>query len=256
MRDDNFHLLKQGHPDSLVNIHAQYSSRIFWIGKRLIKDDFVIENLVQDTFLKLWENRYTIQSADHIFFFLRFVMKRECISYYTRPKNKFYRQLGHLENYENYEDYFAGHNHLEESEIIKEHNQQEKNLKKLKEVLPLINPAQKHMIELCLKYGFQYKVIAGIMGTSTTEIYHDVRKAIQLLKAILNEDKTILETTTNASEAINVDQRKVFELRCKKQYSFPEIADELNLTQKEVHAAFTAAYKVMQEKNDRELESA
>lgn len=248
MRDDNFHLLKQGHPDSLVNIHAQYSSRIFWIGKRLIRDEFVIENLVQDCFLKLWEHRDTIQSADHILFFLRFVMKRECISYYTRPRNKFYRQLGHLENYDNHQDYFAGHDALEESEIIKEHDQQENDLKRLKEALHLIDPAQKQVIELCLKYGFQYKIIAGIMGTSTTEIYHDVRKAIQLLKAILNEDKTILETTTNASEAINVDQRKVFELRCKKQYSFPEIADELNLTQKEVHAAFTAAYKVMQEK--------
>lgn len=256
MRDDNFQLLKQGHPESLVNIHAQYSSRIFWIGKRLIRDEFVIENLVQDTFLKLWENRDTIQSADHIFFFLRFVMKRECISYYTRPRNKFYRQLSQLENYDNHQDYFAGQDPLEESDSIKEHDQQEKDLKRLKEILPLIDPAQKQVIELCLKYGFQYKVIAGIMGTSTTEIYQEIRKAIQVLKTIITEGNTNLETYTTATETINVGQRKVFELRCKKQYSFPEIADELNLTQKEVHAAFTAAYKVMQEKNDRELESA
>lgn len=253
MRDDNFQLLKQGHPDSLVNIHAQYSSRIFWIGKRLIKDEFVIENLVQDTFLKLWEHRDTIQSVNHIFFFLRFVMKRECISYYTRPRNKFYRQLGHLENYENYQDYFAGHEPLEVSGSIEEHDQQENDLKRLKEVLPLIIPAQKQVIELCLKFGFQYKVIAGIMGTSTTEIYHEVRKAIQVLKTILTEGNTNLETSTTALEEINEDQQKVFELRCKKHYSFTEIADELNLTQKEVHAAFTAAYKLMQEK---QLESA
>ena len=253
MRDDNFQLLKQGHPDSLVNIHAQYSSRIFWIGKRLIKDEFVIENLVQDTFLKLWESRDTIQSADHIFFFLRFVMKRECISFYTKPKNRFYRQLGHLENYENHQDYFAGDDSLEEAETAIEQDQQENDLKMLKEVLPLINPAQKQVIELCLKYGFQYKVIAGIMGTSTTEIYHETNKAIQVLKTILTEDKTSLETITNASEAINVGQRKVFELRCKKHYSFSEIAVELNLTRKEVHAAFTTAYKLMKEK---QLESA
>lgn len=255
MRDDNFQLLKQGHPDSLVNIHAQYSSRIFWIGKRLIKDEFVIENLVQDTFLKLWEHRDTIQSADHIFFFLRFVMKRECISYYTRPRNKFYRQLGHLENYENYQDYMAGYDPLKESETIKDLQQHQQDFEKIKQVLPLLDPAQKQVIELCLKYGFQYKVIAGTMGMSTTETYHETRKAIQVLKTILNEDKTSLEITSNASEAINEDQQTVFELRCKKHYSFKKIADELNLTQKEVHAAFTAAYKVMQE-HDGQLESA
>ncbi|MEO2061895.1 MAG: sigma-70 family RNA polymerase sigma factor [Christiangramia sp.] len=255
MRNDNFQLLKQGHPDSLVNIHAQYSSRIFWIGKRLIRDEFVIENLVQDTFLKLWEHRDTIQSADHIFFFLRFVMKRECISYYTRPRNRFYRQFGHLENYENHQDYFAGHDPLEEAETAIEQDQQENDLKMLKEVLPLINPAQKQVIELCLIYGFQYKVIAEIIGTSTKKIYHETKKAIQVLKTILNEGKINIESNTNASEAINENQQMVFELRFKKHHSFTEIANKLNLTQKEVHAAFTAAYKVMQE-HDGQLESA
>ncbi len=256
MRDDNFELLKQGDTTALVNIYAQYSSRIFWIGKRLIKDEFVIENLVQDSFLKLWIHRDTIESAEHIFFFLRFVMKRECISYYTRPKNKFYRKLGHLENYENYQDYMAGDDPRKESDTLKDQEKQQQNFEKIKQVLPLLDPAQRHLIELCLKYGFQYKVIAGVMGSSTTETFNQVKITIQSIKTILNEGETSKDRKAVATRQISEDQEKVFELRCQRNYSFAEIAEELSLTQKEVHAAFTAAYKLMQEKHEEQLESA
>ncbi len=256
MRDDNFELLKQGHPDSLVNIHAQYNRQIFWLGKRLIKDEFVIESLVQDSFLKLWMHRDTIESAEHILFFLRFVMKRECISYYTRPRNKFYRRLGHLENYENYQDYITGDDPRRDSENIKDQEQQQQDFDRIKQVLTLLDPAQKNLIEMCLKYGFQYKSIAGVMGTSTTETFNQVKNTIQAIKKILNEGKTDVNSKSSVEMKISEDQEKVFELRCKRNYSFSKIAEELSISQKEVHAAFTTAYKYMKEKYEEQLESA
>ena len=61
MSNHNYVLLKNGNPAALVNIHARYYRRIFWVGKQLIGDEFVIETLVQDAFLKLWEKRDLIQ---------------------------------------------------------------------------------------------------------------------------------------------------------------------------------------------------
>ena len=87
-----FELLQQGHPDALEFIYSKYHRRIFWIGKQLIQDEFVIETILQDTFLKLWEQRDGIERPEHIFFFLRYVMKRDCTYYYARPKNNFYRK--------------------------------------------------------------------------------------------------------------------------------------------------------------------
>ncbi|MEE3224562.1 MAG: sigma factor-like helix-turn-helix DNA-binding protein, partial [Bacteroidota bacterium] len=42
-------------------------------------------------------------------------------------------------------------------------------------------------------------------------------------------------------------EARVLTLRCHQHYSFAQIANELQLSQKEVHRAFTTAYKLLQQ---------
>ena len=46
---------------------------------------------------------------------------------------------------------------------------------------------------------------------------------------------------------MTAEQEKLLQLRNEKQYSFAAIAKELKLSQKEVHRAFTTAYKLLQQ---------
>jgi len=255
--DNNFELLKKSDPTALVNIHTRYSRSIFWVGKRLISDEFVIETLLQDTFLKLWEKRDLLQRPEHIYFFLRFVMKRECTYYYCRPRNKFYRNINRLEYYDNYQEYMHGYDPEKDDEHTIDQEADQKAFDRIRSVFPLLSAERRHLIELCLKYGFKYKAIAEVMGTSITETSNEVKRAIEDIKNIIHQGSTLetkqkLATKVKVREVMTEGQERVLELRCERKYSFAAIATELNLPQREVHKEFMAAYKLMQQKHEQQ----
>ena len=183
MRDSfnqrNFHLLKKGDPIALVNIYARYRRQLFWVGKQKMGDEFVIESLVQDAFLKLWEHRDRIEDPDHIYYFLRYVIKTECTYYYCRPKNQFYRSMARLENFGNYQEFMLGHDPNIEDDHLKDQCLEQEAFDRIKEILPLLSSEKSHLIELCLKHGFRYKYIGQLMGKGVTETSNQVKKTIQ-----------------------------------------------------------------------------
>ncbi|MFI2741617.1 RNA polymerase sigma factor [Zhouia sp. PK063] len=256
-----FDLLKNGNPAALVLIHKSYCRSIFWLGKQLIRDEFVIESLVQDTFLRLWVHRDTIETPKHIYFFLRFVMRRECVSYYTRPKNKFTRDIHSLDGFEDYQKYMAGYDPSQNSEHLRQQEEEQRAFDHVKSILPLLEPKRKRLIELCLQYGFQYKPIAQAMGSNVPEVSWEIRKAIEDIKYIINQgskfeaqQKPVVSMKLQGS--ITEEQAEILKMRCENKLSFATIATELNLSQKEVHSAFMKAYKLLQQKNEEQLKSA
>ncbi|GGW83110.1 RNA polymerase sigma factor [Salegentibacter mishustinae] len=252
-----FELLQQGHPDAMEFIYARYHKSLFWVGKKRIEDEFVIETILQDTFLKLWEKRDTIERPEHIYFFLRYVMKMQCTYYYCRPKNKFDKNTKRLDLYENYQEYMHGYDPEEVDYHLVDQDADQNAFDRFKSIFPLLSAQRRHLIELCLKYGFKYKLIAQVMGTGITQTSNEVKRAIDDIKKIIHKGST-LETKPKPHLAIKIqgkmteEQEKVLQLRTEKQYSFAAIANELKLSQKEVHKEFMAAYKLMQLKHEQQ----
>lgn len=260
MRDNTYELLKKGDPAALVTIYNKYRRQLFWVGKQKMSDEFVIETLVQDAFLRLWEHRDRIEDPDHIYFFLRYVVKTECTYYYCRPKNQFYRAMARLENFGNYQDFMVGYDPTVEDEHLKDQQTEQEAFDRIRKILPLLSSEKSRLIELCLKHDFRYKYIGQLMGKGITETSNQVKKTIQEIKAIINHgsrmDVTKPPSTIKISGTITEQQKKVLRLRCEQKESFAAIAKELNLSQKEVHSQFMVAYKLMQHKHEQQLKSA
>lgn len=261
MRDNNYKLLKKGDPAALVNIYNKYHRQLFWVGKQKMSDEFVIETLVQDAFLKLWEHRDRIEDPKHIYFFLRYVVKTECTYYYCRPKNQFYRSMARLENFGNYQEFMLGYDPTLEDEHLKDQQAEQQAFERIQKILPLLSSEKSHLIELCLKHGFRYKYIGQLMGKGITETSNEVKRTIQEIKTIITQGNGLdtspeYNTTIKAHGEITQQQQKVLQLRCQQKESFAFIAKELNLSQKEVHSQFMAAYKLLQQKHEQQLESA
>lgn len=249
-----YELLKEGNPTALEHIHLRHKRLLFWLGLQVLKDDFVVDTIVQDTFLKLWLHRDTIESPDHITGFLRFVMKRDCIAYVTAPRNKFTRLMASLDSFENYQEYLAGYDPLKDKEYLHIQESDQNKFDEITKVLPVLNPKRKHLIELCLQYGFQYKPIAEAMGSSVTGISMEVSKAIDELRKILKvtsfeqpEEKPI--SKEERSEQLSRQQLDIIKRRFEQKSSFAVIAKELQLPEKEVHREFLYAYHHLQNQN-------
>ncbi|UMQ44122.1 sigma-70 family RNA polymerase sigma factor [Chryseobacterium sp. Y16C] len=253
-----YELLKKGNPASLEHIHFRYKRLLFWIGKQMLDDDFVVETLVQDTFLKLWLHRDSIESPNHILGFLQFVLKRDCISYFTAPKNKFARLTASLESFENYQDYLVGYDPLQDKEHLLRQESDQKDFDEVNKVLKVINPKRKHLIELCLQYGFQYKPIAEAMGSNVKDISNEVSRAIDDLRKILKRNS--LEESPIKSQKhefhqveLSSQQIEIINRRFEQKSSFAMIARELKLSEKEVHREFLYAYQYLQNRNKPEI---
>lgn len=250
-----YELLKIGNPTSLEHIHLRYKRLLFWIGKQMLDDNFVVETLVQDTFLKLWLHRDSIETPNHILGFLRFVLKRDCITYFNTPKNKFARLMASLESFENYQDYLVGYDPLQDKEHLLQQESDQKNFDEVNKVLKVINPKRKHLIELCLKYGFQYKPIAEAMGSSVKDISNEISKAIDDLRKILKANsngKPVVKCQTDSIQPaeLSSQQLEIMKRRCEQKSSFTVIARELKISEKEVHQEFLYAYQYLQNHNN------
>ncbi|MBU8883512.1 sigma-70 family RNA polymerase sigma factor [Kaistella sp. DKR-2] len=251
-------LLKKGNPSSLEQVHLRYRRLLFWLGKQMLEDDFAVETLVQDAFLKLWLHRASIETPDHVVCFLKLVLKRDCISYFNAPKNKFTRLTASLERFENYQDYLAGYDPQQDKEHLLTHESDQKKLDEVKRVLNLLNPKRKHLIELCLEYGFHYKPIAEAMGSSVTGISNEVSRAIDDLRKILKEssfDQTQKKTHSDPGQSgqLSSQQLEILKRRFQQRSSFTVIARELQLSEKEVHREFLMAYQQLQNQNTPEI---
>jgi len=248
----NFLKFSQGDEKGLEYFYTRFYPSLYHKRKRYIKDDVNADCIVNEAFLRLWLIRSSITDPNHIQTFLLDTTFEACKAFYRTAKHSFQRNMLRLDEIENYQEFMAGYNPeeaLDPDEVIYQEELDERlnqQWRKVEAVIPNLSENQQLFIKLCLKYAFNYERIAWhIGGISDYQVARTVEKTLETLKAILTSSQKLEATAKTTKFKFEGDlceeQSRIFHMRYELQYSFEEIARQLNLSQQHIQRTFAQA---------------
>ncbi len=173
----NEHIERLIEGDQLVfkMIYDHYSQRIFRYAFNFVKDEAWAEEIVQDTFLKLWNARLGLDPAGDIWLYLYVLCKRLCLSRLreiNRTKSLQERFLMTIENIDTQQ---------EENVVTRD---LESFITRVVEHLPY---RQKEIFRLSRYEGFTHKEIAEKLNISVNTVKNHMVLALKEIRLSLDK---------------------------------------------------------------------
>ena len=246
-----FNKFREGNEQGLDFFYKLWYHRYYYWGLKYIKDDVNAGCIVNEAFLRLWLARSSMKTVEQLELFVKKLITDGCRAFYNTANHKFQRSMLRLDEIDDYQDWMAGFDPRLESEEQALYEQEpdeqlQEKWAQVERVIPNLNPDQQLFVRLCIKYGFDYSRIAWhVGGISDYQVARKVEKTLESLKAIITDTKKL--ETVAASGAFKFEgdvceeQSAILRMRYELQYSFEEIARELNLNQGYIQKAFVNA---------------
>lgn len=163
-------LLNQGNQYAFEKLYRSYSVRILKKLIRLLKDEEVAKELLQDVFLKIWEKREHIDSEGSFRSYLFRIAENQVMDFFRKAAND--RKLV---------DYLISvstelYNGTEEAI---DYNESNAALQKAIESLP---PQRQKIFVLCKIEGKSYEEVAEMLGVTAGTVNDHMVKAMRTLR--------------------------------------------------------------------------
>lgn len=164
-------LLKNGDKSAFEFIYNKYSKRITIKLLQLLKSEALAQDVLQDVFLKIWENREMINPELSFNAYIFKIAKNLSLNIFRRSL----LDQSYLSKLVNDEDY----NPIEEAIYKKEYHTI------LQEALNVLTPRQREIFVLHKVEGKSYKEISEHLNISSSAINHHLQSANKHLKLVL-----------------------------------------------------------------------
>jgi RNA polymerase sigma-70 factor (family 1) len=165
--------LREGDKQAFEKLYHQYSPGLYINVLKLVKDELIAEELIQELFTRIWHKRAELHIENNFLSYLYRIAQNLVHDFYRRlqrDKKMFeHFQQAATENYEHVEEVL----HAKESEHL------------LKKALDQLSPQQRNVYQLCKIDGYTYKQTAEKMGISPHTVKEYLSKASQLVKSYL-----------------------------------------------------------------------
>ena len=175
-------LLKQGNEQAFEKIYKVYSSRLFGNVFKMVKSETTTQEILQDVFIKIWNNRASID------------LDRSFRSYIFRiAENKvydFFRKAARDKKIQ--AQLFAaateGYEHIEEMIYKKE------NALLLRKAIESLSPQRQQVFRLVKLENKRYEEVSQLLGISVSTISDHIVKANKAIREFIftHNDMTII----------------------------------------------------------------
>ena len=162
--------LKTGNEQAFEQLYNLYSVRLHGFLLKLVKDDEIAQDLLQDIFIKIWENRETFDTRKNFRPYLFRVAENSVIDFFRKVAcNKKLEMKLSLAFNEVY-------SHIEETIFSRE------NGAILNQAIEQLPPQCKLVFTLCKLEGKSYKEVSQMLGISVATISNHLQKAAQVIR--------------------------------------------------------------------------
>lgn len=175
----NIPALRKGEKKAFEDIYTDFFGVLYHLCLQYLHDEKVSEEIVQDTFLKLWEIRETINDQVNIRNFLYTITKNNCLNYLRNQKIS----MKHLENMKYLEMQF----NYEALEKLGNYIQFEELRNKIEEAISKLPAEVIETFKLSRFEELAYREIADQQGISIKTVEARISKGLRILRIELKD---------------------------------------------------------------------
>ena len=151
-------------------IYDHYYEDIHNYVLRLLKSVWATEEVVQETFLKIWKMGAGLEKIDNLEAYLITISRNRCLDILRRIK------LESLVNHNRSHSWSEGHNETEEQIMLND------TRKILQDAIELLPPQQKLVYQLCHQEGLKYAEVAKILNLSPHTVQSYMKLALATIR--------------------------------------------------------------------------
>ncbi|PUV25024.1 MULTISPECIES: RNA polymerase sigma factor [Sphingobacterium] len=168
--------LKNGDLNSFNEIYFQYSPKIYIRLIRLVKDQSVAEEILQDVFTKIWLHRERIDPTKGFVSFLNHISDNLAMDFFRKVQRDKALQL------EIWASAIELYYHTEEKLFFKDKQQM------LTKAIDSLSPKRKEILMLNKFEDKSYKEIADLMGISVSTVSNQLVSALKDIKEYIQKN--------------------------------------------------------------------
>jgi RNA polymerase sigma-70 factor (family 1) len=166
--------LRQGDEQAFIVIYDIYKRKLARALQRLLKSDDLVEEVLQDAFLKLWKQRAQILPNQSIGAFLYKISENLVYDVFRRAARD--RKLRAML----YETSHEAYSHVEEIVIENERSLQ------LNKAISLLPPQRQRVFRMCRLEGHSYEEVSKELNISKSTVNDHLLKANRFLRSYLS----------------------------------------------------------------------